>query len=264
MSGPRNPAAFPAAAIGPSDDLSFQEGMLLRDWFAGQSIAPVARTVIDAGKGLAPEEDADCIAVISYMIADAMLTERPQSPWGCPYCGGFVMAYLANCTNCLFAKGECVRRDALRAGLKGLSVTSVKFICRDRKPMFAVGQRVSVMRPVSDPGNGDWGTDAITNESWPATVVAERDRRFQIIVDDVQSDHDTPARAYIKNESLYAKVRAWRLTPLDEQPREVCGACQVVRAPDGLIGNCFGYEDGEYSHYPAGCLKAPQVSSSPA
>lgn len=168
------------------------------------------------------------------------------------------MTFYRPCFNCAFAKLPCARREAVAAGIKGLGLTSLKFRCSERRPAFAVGQRVEVGWMVSEP-DGECGLET-TREHWPATVVAERGNKFQILVDDVDSDYGTSARGYIKNETLYAKVSASKLRPLAEPPREVCGTCQGVAA-DGTVTGCFGWAakegwDGHSAYTPEGCLKA--------
>ena len=63
MSKPANPPAFP---------------MTIRDWFAGQAVPPVAQVVIEAGRGPDPEADAERIAIMCFMVADALLSEREK------------------------------------------------------------------------------------------------------------------------------------------------------------------------------------------
>lgn len=163
------------------------------------------------------------------------------------------MSFYKPCHNCVLEKLPCSRREAVATGIKGLGLKSADFRCTERVSIFAVGQRVLVTWEVPD--LDDEYHNYGTAESWPATVVAERAPKFQILVDDVSSDHETPARDYIKNESLYCKVPAARLSPLDEPAREVCGTCQGVPA-NGTVLGCYGYEDGPHGYTPNGCLKA--------
>jgi hypothetical protein len=68
-----NPPAFPCV-----HDKHLQEGMTLRDWFAGQALAGL---MSNANIPFAPDY-AECepaqIADASYCIADAMLAERER------------------------------------------------------------------------------------------------------------------------------------------------------------------------------------------
>jgi hypothetical protein len=68
-----NPTAFPCAAFGPSDDSWIQEGMTLRDWFAGQALAGFCSISIDEGEPLMGA--ADTVAA-AFNYADAMLAAR--------------------------------------------------------------------------------------------------------------------------------------------------------------------------------------------
>lgn len=66
MSAPDNPCAFPV------ENGSFERGMTLRDYFAGQALAGYM-----AKNNISPV-DADVVAFAFYDIADAMLAERAK------------------------------------------------------------------------------------------------------------------------------------------------------------------------------------------
>lgn len=66
--------AFPV----PADDNAgwhSQEGMSLRDWFAGQTAASISGALTGAGRATAPK-DAIMVAKASYTLADAMIAAR--------------------------------------------------------------------------------------------------------------------------------------------------------------------------------------------
>jgi len=69
MSAPENPLAFPSGDKAAFPTSTFEPGMTLRDWFAGQALigAAIEDARADGSKGL---------AAAAYRIADAMLTER--------------------------------------------------------------------------------------------------------------------------------------------------------------------------------------------
>jgi len=144
------------------------------------------------------------------------------------------MTYYRTCHNCAHSRSECATLARIKRGLSGLNVTSVKFNCPDRAPLYRVGDRVSVSWPVPEDGGY---YDYSTLESWPATVIREHGPRFVIAVDDVNSDHETPARSFIKNDSLYCKVSAAKLTPLREASRSVCKLCGIVSGSG--FDNCW-------------------------
>jgi hypothetical protein len=126
--------------------------------------------------------------------------------------------------------------------VKGLGLTGVTFRCEQRQPFFRVGQRVGVTWKFVLPEWG-WGyEEGLSAEEWPATVVAETKRGFRIVVDDVPSDNDTPARDYIKSDSLYCNVTAGRLRALDEADRRVCSYCGSAENGDGTVTGCWAPE----------------------
>ena len=69
--------AFPRAG---SDYVKAQEGMSLRDWFAGQALAGIGASSQEHGciwQRFSDEDPSPVgIAELSYLIADAMLRER--------------------------------------------------------------------------------------------------------------------------------------------------------------------------------------------
>lgn len=142
------------------------------------------------------------------------------------------MANYRTCLNCAHVPSECATRDRIKTAIAGLSVTSIKFRCPDRAPLYRAGDRVGVSWVLPDE-DGGWSREA-TEETWPATVVSEIGSKFLICVDDVDSDYATPARSWINSANLYCKVTASKLSRLDEPRRLVCGLCGIV------VGN--GYE----------------------
>lgn len=129
------------------------------------------------------------------------------------------MTYYSTCANCAADKELCVRRAEIRTAIRGTGITSAKFRCAGRQPLFHAGQRVSVTWP-----NGEYDE----NESWPATIITEVGTRFLISVDDTPGDLETPARDYVKNERLFAKVSPAKLLALDEPDRAICAFCSTA------------------------------------
>lgn len=157
--------------------------------------------------------------------------------------------FYRTCKNCAFDHRACARRKQVERGVKGLGLTGLTFLCEQRKPFFRNGQRVEVHWTFALPDADFW--DGMNTETWPATVVAETKRGFRIVVDDVESDLETPAREFIKNDSLYCNVSASRLSALDEPDRLICKACDSAENGDGTVTGCWG---GEGYHAPNDCL----------
>lgn len=134
------------------------------------------------------------------------------------------MTYFRTCHNCVYAGEECATREILRRKIKTLGITSLKFNCGNRAPVFRAGQRVSVTWPVGY-DHDCYGQVEYEQVSWPATIVQERGSRFLIVVDDVVGDDgETKASDYLK-AGLFAKVTAGRLEAIGEPARRVCQEC---------------------------------------
>ena len=71
MTTPHNPPAFPRqeSVSGEGQSLTEQDGMTLRDWFAGQLLANVDLTSYRI-------EDFQTVAFSVYMMAEEMLEQR--------------------------------------------------------------------------------------------------------------------------------------------------------------------------------------------
>lgn len=137
------------------------------------------------------------------------------------------MANYRTCHNCRVDRNECATRGIIKQAVAGLHVTSIKFTCPDRAPLYRAGDRVSVTWLVNAEIDDHYPAD-YNEETWPATVIGEVGPRWLICVDDVPSDLETPARDYIKSGNLYCKVSAGKLAPLDEPKRCVCDLCGLV------------------------------------
>lgn len=164
------------------------------------------------------------------------------------------MTSYSTCINCAADKTNCPRRRAVQEAIKGAGITSLKFRCSERKPMFRPGQRVSVTWAVG--GDNEYALD----ETWPATVIKESGTRFLLSVDDVESDEGTPAKEFINNERLFVKVSPSRLTLLNEPERAICRFCD--RAP--LAGSDCPERSAEWFHTtgncPPGCMLAQEAA----
>lgn len=142
------------------------------------------------------------------------------------------MANYRTCHNCRTDRNECANLARIKQAVAGLHVTSIKFNCPDRAPLYRTGDRVVVSWLVSSSVD-DYYQNEYSQEIWPATVIKEIGPKFLILVDDVDSDEGTPARSYIMSDTLYCKVSSGKLKPLDEPKRAVCGLCGIV------AGNSF-------------------------
>ncbi len=146
------------------------------------------------------------------------------------------MASYTTCRGCSLDKASCQKRKDVRTAIKMLGVTAIKFKCSLRKPLFECGDRVSVTWNIINPHDeGPYGQLIWEEHIWPATIIQEAyDGKYVILVDDVDSDEEMPAKEWIKNENLFCKVRASKLKLLDEARRGICSLCKEPFGNDGV------------------------------
>lgn len=140
------------------------------------------------------------------------------------------MTYYATCLNCAVDTVTCERRATISNALKGQSITSVKFKCHDRLPMFHRGQRVEFYwRYYNEDGSGD---EYIA--TFVGTIMREKpgNKRFSVRVDPDNEIYDLTPAELLKNPE-FISVRPDDIRALDEPDRPMCSLCAAYRdAPD--------------------------------
>jgi hypothetical protein len=70
--------AFGALSVSPAGDVYHQEGMSLRDWFAGHALAGIMANETTPFSADHAEVEPSQIAAAVYELADAMLAKREK------------------------------------------------------------------------------------------------------------------------------------------------------------------------------------------
>lgn len=131
------------------------------------------------------------------------------------------MAYYHPCKNCAVGSNSCSRRADIRNAIAGLHVTSIKFECAKREPLFQPNQRVKFAWSYWEPseyGASDNGCKLI----FSGTVIAESGTKFIVRADDefgAPADDDSESMSpqiVFRNEDLVVKVKPCDITPLDD------------------------------------------------
>lgn len=163
------------------------------------------------------------------------------------------MGYYKPCKNCAVDLTTCPRRKMVKDSIAGLSVTSIKFKCQDRVPLFKAGQRVSLMWTCWS--EGDDGPDDGLPVRFKATVIAEQRLRFIVRVDDADDlEQGIPARNVFKNDNLVIKAKPADMAWIDEPDRTICQTCCAY--PDEP-SECHGYGKPSTwdAYWPTKCIR---------
>lgn len=139
------------------------------------------------------------------------------------------MTYLAPCNGCRFQKSTCARRDQIKSGIKGLGITTLKFRCNERTPLYSTGQRIAF--PWRVYGDADY-YDQVDKVDlvFHGTIVGETDRgnRYIVLVDAgpcVAGEEEIDASDAFRNPDLIIKVRRREIKPLSEPFLKICCDC---------------------------------------
>ena len=145
------------------------------------------------------------------------------------------MPYYHKCRNCAVDTSTCQRRQAIRSAIKGLGLTSIKFQCLDRKPLFRVGQRIEFDWAHYDESARDYYGEVVPDDlKFRGTVASENEDKGTFVVqvdqDPVQSNIEFPDLTYtpnqvFKNGGFAVRVKPASMRAIDEPDREICPDC---------------------------------------
>ena len=166
------------------------------------------------------------------------------------------MAYFYPCKNCAFEKVACEKRDAMRASLKGLGVTSVKFKCALRRPLFEPGQRVCFEWTLYHGGDDIYHDVTSEKLVFRGTVAGEAKRglRVTVRVDQHHDSYDYDPKEIFQNGGDAVNVKPSDLSKLAEPARAMCPSCLKY---EGETGRCQAHFGRGWDRYvPDGCFDA--------
>lgn len=163
------------------------------------------------------------------------------------------MAYFHPCHGCAVDKETCARRSEIRSAIAGLSITSVKFKCKDRKPFYHMGQRVSFPWSVCI-GQDDDGEGVFRTVNFNGTIVCEASKpsRFTVRVDQDGEGYTESPNEVFRNGGDVVNVKTHSLSLLDEPVQNMCANCLKYEGEDG---RCPAHPNAGWDTYiPPGCI----------
>ena len=146
------------------------------------------------------------------------------------------MAHFSTCLNCAADRSSCARLAEVRNAIRGVNITSIKFKCGDRQPMFRRGQRVSFYwRYYDEDGSGEGCTTEFVG-----TVMREKpgNRRFSIRVDQDGEHYDLKPHDILKSAE-FISVRPADMRALDEPDAPMCQLCSAYNDDADRQRLCF-------------------------
>jgi hypothetical protein len=151
------------------------------------------------------------------------------------------------CNGCAY-DGACDRQKEKRAALRGLGISSVKFICRDRASVFSPGQPVIFTTFVSNEWDGDHETIEV---SYPGYCIEQRGTKVFGFITPGVNDASGEGIPFDPKNHGFVKISMRRVKPDETRNAVDLSACSWCGAYPSL-GQCFK----DPHHTPAGaCAK---------
>lgn len=127
------------------------------------------------------------------------------------------MTFYRTCTGCLSQGKPCDTRNALRKRLAGIGVTSVKWKCADRKPVYQVGSPVWV-DTVADNDDADY------RDEFPGIVIDVGGTRPLVFIDPGSLGRNE--REFVPNNGRgFCRIPFSRLTAREGELEKICPSC---------------------------------------
>ena len=158
------------------------------------------------------------------------------------------MTYYHPCKGCAIDPAGCDKRKNIKTALAGLSITSLKFKCAERKPLFYPGQRVSFSWAVCI-GQDHEGEGRYRKMRFNGTVICESSRptKFTVRVDQDGDGYTEEPKNVFRNGGDVVNVRAADLVLLGKPDCTFCPSCLQY---EGETGRCWDKSSGYI-----GCLE---------
>ncbi len=135
------------------------------------------------------------------------------------------------CCGCVTEGQTCEARDRVRAQIRGLGVTSIRWKCGHRIPRFVVGDPVWA-QTVTDHA-GEYVDGEQFRDDYPAVVIRDLGSKMLVFIESGAPGRDYGDGApFQPSRNGFCKVSLSRITKRDGERVDVCPYCEWP-APKG-------------------------------
>jgi hypothetical protein len=144
------------------------------------------------------------------------------------------------CFGCVHGTGACQERERVKGHVKGIAVTSLKWKCKYRRPIYQSGAAVwvNLFIGMEDQGHS-WGREEQLFAEFPGVVIRLKGSKAVIFVEPgCQSDCENYDFEPQKNGNGYVKVSLTRARRRDAIREYVCIGCERIVRLNGHEDYC--------------------------
>lgn len=145
------------------------------------------------------------------------------------------MTVYRTCYGCCLRGKPCDRRDTVAKAIKGLAVSSLKFQCFSRTPVYAVGTPVW-LKTVYDM-DGDSDENGIPVDYYPGHVVQDLGSRALVFVKPGSLGRDDGDLAFVSKNNGFCRVSLKKLSRREGPVEAVCPDCTLPASAGHLEGS---------------------------
>jgi hypothetical protein len=146
------------------------------------------------------------------------------------------------CVGCFFEKIECPAREAVRAQVRGLGVTTMRWRCSKRYSLLNPGDPVWAYTIVGD-GSYAENEDEPYRAFFPATFIKEVGSRLIVYIEPGARARDDGGISFTpKNDSGFCKIPRSRITLRDGERVSVCRVCDWPESKGHAPGHSCSQE----------------------
>lgn len=133
-----------------------------------------------------------------------------------------------SCVGCVHGSGFCHARELVKAHVKGIGVTSLKWRCNWRRPIYQPGDAVwaNIFTGWEDQGDS-WGREEANFVDFPGIVIRLKGSRAVIFIepgaDSYSGDYSFEP---MKNGNGHVKIPIVRTRKRDAVREHICDSCE--------------------------------------
>lgn len=144
------------------------------------------------------------------------------------------------CVGCVHGSGFCQERENIKAKVKGLAITSIKWKCRFKRPTFLPGEAVWVNVFVGMEDHGDsWGREEATFAEFPGIIIEVKgSKAIAFIEPGVLDSGEEYNFEPMSHGSGHVKITLARMRRREAIRENVCGFCKRVTRLAGHDDYC--------------------------
>lgn len=138
----------------------------------------------------------------------------------------------STCRGCVHGTGYCAAREAMKAQVKGLAVTSIKWKCKHRRPVYQPGEAIwAETYSGHDEYDGGYSESAVIRE-YPAVVIRQKGSSVVAFIEPgTINREDWPEEGYPfepKKGNGHIKIPIARTKRRDAVREHVCCYCERI------------------------------------